>query len=587
MNLTELITQARTGDKSAINALYDAYKTPVYYLCQKLTQNQEAAGEMLQRSFLHAFHKLNLLRDPEDFPKWIMAVASNRCKNYLKEQNPDLFDGDLPEAEQRSKFCMPEFDTLSRTAADDEARAFLSGVIDRLPVTQRFALMMCFFGAMSEVQASRILECSEMATKNALQQATETLEKAAADKGDEIPALAEYKSSELNALLLRDAELARVPGFVAEEVAKNAPALIFNQQAAKERENADYRSGSRKGGLLVPVFILILGIAVVIAGFAVAGKIREGTNPPDTTTGSLTTPAGTTASDEPDTTGTTLPDDTAAPDPDMTTGTDTQTVPDTTQPVPDTTQPAETTPTPTDDPTPASSFTCKTVNGQVTITAYTGSDTRVVIPSSVDGKPVTMIGNKAFAGTKIQSVVIPDSVTVIGVQAFKDCTSLTEVSLPSSLTEIQAYAFRGCTKLAEISLPDSVKTVGPTCFGSTAWFDSQPAGFLTLGRGLLIKYNGTGGDVTVPAGTTYISNAFYYDGRTTSVTIADSVTALGQFAFCSCSKLTSITIPANVTSIDPQAIYNCKALQKILVKKGSYAETWCKSYGFGSLVEYY
>lgn len=585
MNLTEVITKARSGDKEAITTLYDAYKTPVYYLCRKLTQDDNAAAETMQRSFLHAYHKLNLLRDPEDFPKWIMAVASNRCKNFVKDRYADVFDADLPESEQNCDFTIPEFAQLSAVAASDEARGVISAAIDKMPIRERFALMMCFFGAMTEIQASRILECSEAETRVLLQCAVSALENTAATRGAQIAELADFRPEEINAVLMRDAEFARVPGYVAEEISKSAPAMIAGAKQQKEAQTTEYRRTSRRGTVLVPILIAILGIAVIAGGFFVGSRIRQNTTEPDDTSAPITTPGDSTSSAVPD--DTTEPDNSTTADPGTTPAPDdTTNEPPVTDPI--VTDPPVTEPPVTDPgtPTDVSSFTCKTVGGKVTVTAFTGKETHVIIPSAVNGKPVTAIGDKAFLGTKVQSVTIPDSVTVIGINAFKDCTELTEVNIPSSVTEIRAYAFRGCTKLAKISVPDSVRTIGPTCFGDTAWFASQTGDFFTIGKGILVKYRGNGGDVTVPSGVISLSNAFYYDGRSTSVTLPDTVTSIGQFAFCGCSKLTSITIPASVTSMDPQAIYNCKTLKTIVVKKGSYADTWCAKYGFSSLVKY-
>lgn len=82
-----------------------------------------------------------------------------------------------------------------------------------------------------------------------------------------------------------------------------------------------------------------------------------------------------------------------------------------------------------------------------TIQGYSGTDTELVIPSTVtyDGTeiPVTEIKQEAFRdNTSITSVTIPDGVTSIGQKAFSGCTSLTDVSLPKSLQEIGVYAFK-------------------------------------------------------------------------------------------------------------------------------------------------
>ena len=69
-------------------------------------------------------------------------------------------------------------------------------------------------------------------------------------------------------------------------------------------------------------------------------------------------------------------------------------------------------------------------DGEVTITGYTGSATKITIPSKIGENPVTTIGNKAFDSTNITSVMITSGVKTIGEQAFDSCTSLESIFLP-------------------------------------------------------------------------------------------------------------------------------------------------------------
>ena len=94
---------------------------------------------------------------------------------------------------------------------------------------------------------------------------------------------------------------------------------------------------------------------------------------------------------------------------------------------------------------------------EVTITKYTGSDTNLVIPSTLGGYPVTAIGDEAFAYCEfITSLVIPEGVTSIGWNAFERCEGLIELSLPDSLSKIGIEAFAYCTSLESVSLPESL-----------------------------------------------------------------------------------------------------------------------------------
>ncbi len=90
----------------------------------------------------------------------------------------------------------------------------------------------------------------------------------------------------------------------------------------------------------------------------------------------------------------------------------------------------------------------KIQDNHIVITVNTGALGEVVIPSEIEGLPVTEIEYCAFYGcTGLTSATIPNSVTEIGIGAFKDCTGLTAVTIPDSVTEIGNYAFCGCTDL--------------------------------------------------------------------------------------------------------------------------------------------
>lgn len=104
-------------------------------------------------------------------------------------------------------------------------------------------------------------------------------------------------------------------------------------------------------------------------------------------------------------------------------------------------------------------------DGQTKITKYVGNDQYIVIPDSIEGVPVTEISYYAFeANYDICSVQIPESVTLIGEDAFMDCSSLEEVNIPEAVTGIDRGAFVACTSLTEITVPQNVAYIHEEAF---------------------------------------------------------------------------------------------------------------------------
>lgn len=176
-------------------------------------------------------------------------------------------------------------------------------------------------------------------------------------------------------------------------------------------------------------------------------------------------------------------------------------------------------------------------NGEARIDRYNGSGGSVTIPQSINGIPVTIIGNASFAVTSpLTSVTIPYGVRTIESWAFEGCR-LTNVTIPNSVTRIGIEAFTG-SGLTSIIIPGSVTSSEGSDYGAFSYCSN-----LT--------------NVIIQNGVTRIpANAFQGCRLLTSVTIPSSVTSIGGCAFDYCTSLTSVTIPNSVTSIEIAAFRN-------------------------------
>ena len=175
--------------------------------------------------------------------------------------------------------------------------------------------------------------------------------------------------------------------------------------------------------------------------------------------------------------------------------------------------------------------------------------TSVTIPNSV-----TSIGGKAFyACSGLTSVTIGNSVTSIGYMAFNSCRSLTSVTIPSSVVYIRSGAFNYCSNLSSINVAS-----GNTHYSS---IDGVLYNYV---QDTLIQCPCAKTSITIPNSVTSIGEeAFCGCTGLTSITIPTSVTSIGDYAFCGCTGLASITIPNSVTSIGDYAFSNCTGLTSI------------------------
>ena len=211
--------------------------------------------------------------------------------------------------------------------------------------------------------------------------------------------------------------------------------------------------------------------------------------------------------------------------------------------------------------------------------AYVGN---IIIPESTTYNgttySVTSIGDAAFLGCSgLTSVTIPNSVTSIGIYAFYNCSRLTSVTIGNSVTTIGLWAFYNCSGLTSVTIPNSVTSIGEFAFHRCSGLTSVtiPNSVTSIGVG---AFEGCSGLTSV----TVDKNNGTYDSRDNcnaiietstnklivgckNTTIPNSVTSIGEHAFCECSGLTSVTIPNSVTSIGKNAFRGCSGLTSVTI----------------------
>jgi len=106
-------------------------------------------------------------------------------------------------------------------------------------------------------------------------------------------------------------------------------------------------------------------------------------------------------------------------------------------------------------------------NGEVFIKGVYGHPETIVVPTMSNGRAVMAIGPRAFSNQKrLRRVTLPDTVSVIGEDAFADCTELESITFGSGLTLLDKGCLRGCGALISVALPDKVQENGRDAFAN-------------------------------------------------------------------------------------------------------------------------
>ena len=195
---------------------------------------------------------------------------------------------------------------------------------------------------------------------------------------------------------------------------------------------------------------------------------------------------------------------------------------------------------------------------------------KIAIPAGVQ-----CIESMAFQEcTSLTSVTLPYGLLSIQKEAFRLCTSLAEITLPASLNAIEKFAFWGCKNLRKVTIPEKFKNTAPEVFGDLfkqiyfVYVQGADVNDFTIFKGVLVKYNGKGRNVMIPATVVEIgAGAFNNCREVTSVSIPECVVKIGSAAFAGCDQLTSVVLPQGIEQIDPQMFKGCRSLVSINLPK--------------------
>ena len=242
----------------------------------------------------------------------------------------------------------------------------------------------------------------------------------------------------------------------------------------------------------------------------------------------------------------------------------------------------------------------------VTIEAYTGNDGTVLSKSNAqyiaNEMPKSSFVKINGISTNLTTVILPNSVTSIGIGAFTRCLNLKKIALPTQLLKINDSAFSQCISLDSIIIPSNVKSIGDlafsSCSGLTSFTFSSPYSVTDIGSYTFqdcIKLN----TITIPSSVVKIGDfafvnsscmisvdsnnvnysssegVFFNKSQTNLIScpitkagiykIPNSVNTIEISAFQNCINLVHITFPTSLTKINNVAFQNCIAIDSLSI----------------------
>ena len=253
-----------------------------------------------------------------------------------------------------------------------------------------------------------------------------------------------------------------------------------------------------------------------------------------------------------------------------------------------------------------------------------------------------IICDNAFTWCRsLSDIVIPDSVTSIGIGAFGGCASLQYLSIPksviclngnpfynmngkleclspnfiyeddvlfnkdksiiisfrnqsvesyvipSSVTSIGNSAFSCCSSLSEVVIPSSVNCIGNSAFSCCSSLSKVviPTSVTSIGHNVFQGCSSLS-EIVIPDSVTSIGNsAFSGCSSLSKIVIPTSVTSIGDWIFSGCSSLSEVVIPSSVTSIGGFAFKDCGSLSTIVIPSSVTSIGDSAFYGCDSLSE--
>lgn len=224
-------------------------------------------------------------------------------------------------------------------------------------------------------------------------------------------------------------------------------------------------------------------------------------------------------------------------------------------------------------------FEYTVINDEAMITDCISDESKIEIPSEIDGISVTRIYRSAFENSKAEEIIVPESVKTIDRLAFYNCSSLKTITINGAET-IGDSAFVMCSSLTDLTISGNCKTIeGDEPFISCSLlknitvtdgdgnYSSENGILYNKDKSILLAYPASKSDkeFKVPSGVTEISVSAFYNNSYLETVDLSGLERIGAYAFEGSKKLTKAILSDSLKSVETYAFADCSAMTSIRV----------------------
>ena len=163
---SQLIAEAKAGNKEAFSELVEKYQRPVFSVCYRMLGTPTAAEDASQEAFIRAYQALDRYDPERSFATWILSIASNYSIDQLRKKKVTILSMD---SDKHAWLAPPDpGPSPEKVALNKEKNALVQAILADLTETDRAAVVLQYWHDYSYEEIAETLDLSSSAVKSRL-----------------------------------------------------------------------------------------------------------------------------------------------------------------------------------------------------------------------------------------------------------------------------------------------------------------------------------------------------------------------------------------------------------------------------------